>query len=84
MSIRLEFLGQEQPLEQLLGPLLPHDWGCAYSACPLYNNQLPSLSIEVPLRFGFPFCFASPYLLGPALTGHFPAIFQALCPLSVE
>lgn len=93
MSIRLGFLGQEQPLRWCLSPrgaaaspLTP--WPGLYVLClpPVLqrNMQLPSLSIGIPLRCSFPFSFPSPFLPGPALTGHFPAVIQALCPLSVE
>jgi len=48
------------------------------------NIQMPSLSIGIPLRFSFPFSFPSLCLLDPALTGHFPAVIQTLCRVSVE
>lgn len=37
-----------------------------------------------PLKFSFFFSFPSAYLLGVALTGHIPAVTQALCPPSVD
>lgn len=92
-STKLEFLGQRQPLRQYLSPFnAPATPGAPFCPLSVYdlppvlqrNIQLLLLSVNTTLTSGFPFSFLTPSLLGPALTGHFPEVAQALCPLNVE